>query len=737
MPQLLLQGFPDGAIRIGPTLSVLKKDGRVTYFIGPDNYFSHAETDADGPRFAIATLIANGHVRACEVESCLGIPYRTLMQWIRQLDERGPGSFYKPRAGRGAAVMTSSKIAECGRLLDAGHPVPAAARLAGVNESTLRKAVSGGRIVRAEVTNSAASSFGAIMTTKSDRSRSDAQAAEGMGTACTRASERMAAAIGLAGSAVARFERCMDVDMGGLLVGLPALCGNGLLSGLGKHLSLPAGFYSALHIVTVLGFMALARIRRPEGLRHSPPGELGKVTGLDRVPEARTLREKIDVMAESGTPEKWMMELSRTWMNADPLEAGYLYMDGHVRVYHGSDALLPRRYVSRDRLCLRGTTDYWINDALGRPFFVVSKAVTDGLAATLLGEIVPELLASVPSQPSEAELAADPQLHRFVIVFDREGSTHSLLSKLWEQRIGAITYRKSVDDLWPESAFLEIDVPVPGGGETRMKLASKQTEISSGNDSLPVLEIRRLAETGHQTAIITTARRLESPVAAGRMFARWCQENFFKYMMQHYDIDGLVQYGSEELPCTLQVVNPAWRLLDKEVRDKLRLIRKLHAGMGQSALQNDGKILHLQAEQLQKIQWLEDDIKGLRAKRRGTPKKVAIETLPENERPRQLAPLGKRLTDTVKMIAYRAETALVGLLRPHLAKENEARALIRELFVSSADLDPDEKAGTLTVRIHRMACPAHDKAVGALLNELTQAAFVHPETGARMIYELA
>jgi hypothetical protein len=89
------------------------------------------------------------------------------------------------------------------------------------------------------------------------------------------------------------------------------------------------------------------------------------------------------------------------------------------------------------------------------------------------------------------------------------------------------------------------------------------------------------------------------------------------------------------------------------------------------------------------------------------------------------------------MIAYRAETALVGLLRPHLAKENEARAMIRELFVSSADLDPDEKAGTLTVRIHRMACPAHDKAVSALLNELTQAAFVHPETGARMIYELA
>jgi hypothetical protein len=348
-----------------------------------------------------------------------------------------------------------------------------------------------------------------------------------------------------------------------------------------------------------------------------------------------------------------------------------------------------------------------------------------------------ELLTSVPSQPSEAELAADPLLHRFIMVFDREGSSHSLLSKLWEKRIGAITYRKSADDLWPESEFSEIDVPVPGGGVTRMMLASRQSALSSGNDAIPVLEIRKLTETGHQTAIITTARRLDSPVIAGRMFARWCQENFFKYMMQHYDIDGLVQYGSDELPCTLEVVNPAWRLLDKEVRDKLRLIRKLHAGMGQAALQNDGKIMHLQAERLQEIQLLEADLGNLRARRRDTLKKVAIGTLPESERPRQLVPLGKMLTDTVKMIAYRAETALVGLLRSHLAKEDEARAIIRELFVSSADLDPDEKENTLTVRIHRMACPAHDKAVSALLNELTKIAFRHPETGARMIYELA
>ena len=111
-------------------------------------------------------------------------------------------------------------------------------------------------------------------------------------------------------------------------------------------------------------------------------------------------------------------------------------------------------------------------------------------------------------------------------------------------------------------------------------------------------------------------------------------------------------------------------------------------------------------------------------------------SLPEAERPTQLLPMAKILTDTVKMIAYRAETALVGLLRKHLKKEDEARAWVRELLVSSADILPNEKENTLTVRIHRMACPAHDKAISSLLADLTKAGFHHPQTGALIVYEL-
>lgn len=738
MRQLQIPGFPAGAVSINNLVSVLAKEGQVTYFVGCDNYFMHPENDEPGQRFAVATLIRNGHMRAVDVErSALGIPHRTLMRWLKQLDEKGPNSFFaEPRRG-GARTMNSERCAECARLLAEGLSLPDVARHVGVNESTLRKAVRRGAVVSPKTPAGLASNRAQAETTKSDRTRQDAEAAEGMGTACTRAGERLGAALGLVHSAATRHEPCRDVMMGGVLAGLPALCANGLLSGLDKHLSLPRGFYSCLHILMTLSFMALARIRRPEGLRSIAPGELGKAVGLDRVPEVRTLREKIAWMAENGRPEAWMKELSAGWMKADPAEAGYLYVDGHVRVYHGADARLPRRYVSREKLCLRGTTDYWVNDALGRPFFVVSKAVTEGLASTLVKEIVPELLAQVPGQPGEAELKANPLLHRFVVVFDREGATHSLLSQLWKHRIGAITYRKAVKDAWPESDFREVEVAVPGGGTTNMKLASRETSLSAGKLSMPVLEVRRLTPSGHQTAIITTARLLGEPAVAGRMFSRWCQENFFAYMMEHYDIDGLTQYGSEEIPGTTRVVNPSWRKLDKEVRTQQRRLRSLHAKLGARALENEEKSVRTNAELLDDIQRIQEEVTELKQRRGGVRRKVAISELPEEERPRQLLPLSKMLTDTVKMIAYRAETALVGLLRNHLAKEADARALARELFVSSADIEPDEDAKVLTVRIHRMASPAHDRAISALFDELNQDKFRHPETGMCMIFELA
>ncbi|WP_291994614.1 helix-turn-helix domain-containing protein [Candidatus Accumulibacter sp. ACC003] len=716
-------------------MAILEKDGQAIYFVGGDNYFSHPVGDDAGRRFALTSLMENGHVKAVELERPpLCIPHRTLMNWVGQSRKAGPSSFFRPAAASRPRIMTPDKSAECARLLSEGKRPAEVARQVGVQESTLRKAIRRQGVPQLAALPQEAGELEAA-STKSERSRADAEAAAGMGTACTRADERIQTALGLATGATTRFEASHDVAMGGLLAGLPALCANGLLTGLDRHLKLPRGFYSALHILLVLGFMALGRIKRPEHLRQTSPGELGKVIGLDRVPEVRTLREKVHLLAKTGDPAAWMRDLAKLWMESEPEEAGYLYVDGHVRVYHGEQARLSKRYVSRERLCLRGTTDYWVNDALGRPFFVVSQPLNDGLAETLLKDIVPQLLEIVPGQPTPAELDADPTLHRFVMVFDREGATQSLLGRLWKQRIGALTYRKNVKDLWSEEVFQEQEVHLPAGGSTGMKLAMRETRLGTGDSSLAVSEVRRLTQTGHQTAVITTARQLGNTTIAERMFARWCQENYFAYMMEHYDIDGLIEYGDDSLPGTHQVVNPRWRELDKAVRQTRQSERKLQAAIARTAL-NDGGEIQKNAESVEALQAVQEELKRLCAARKASPRKVTIDSLPEAERPTQLPPLNKMLCDTVKMVAYRAETAMVALLRRHLKKEDDARALIRELFVSSADIEPNALANTLTIKIHRMASPAHDRAIAALLEELTLQDFPHPETGARMTFTL-
>lgn len=180
-----------------------------------------------------------------------------------------------------------------------------------------------------------------------------------MGVATTRTLERVAAAFGELSQAPIRFEPVSDVPQGGVLLALPALLAIGLLKHTKDFFSLPPGFYGIETIFLLLALMALARIKSLEGLRYTAPGEWGKIIGLDRIPEVKTLREKLSLLCnESGRSERWGTRLASDWMEDDPESAGVFYADGHVRLYHGELTQLPRRYVTRERLCLRGTTDY-------------------------------------------------------------------------------------------------------------------------------------------------------------------------------------------------------------------------------------------------------------------------------------------------------------------------------------------------------------------------------------------
>jgi hypothetical protein len=520
---------------------------------------------------------------------------------------------------------------------------------------------------------------------------------------------------------------------------------NGLLNGVKQLLGQVTGYYTSFHVLLLLGFMALCRIKTTEKLRGHAPGEFGKLLGLDRVPEVRCLRQKMDELSVGDAAERWAAHLSQHWMQQEPESVGTLYVDGHVRVYHGHLTKLPRRYVSRQRLCLRGITDYWVNDAIGRPFFVIEKEIDPGLLSTLREDIVPRLLEEVPNQPSRQQLEQDPHLCRFVLVFDREGYSPAFFQEMWRNhRIGCLSYHKHPSKDWPQEWFTEHEVTMPGGEVVKMRLCEMGSWVGSGKDALWMREVRKLTDAGHQSSLISTAFDLPHTQLAARMFSRWCQENFFQYMMQHFNIDVLLEYGVTEFPDTKKVINPNWRQLERSrnsLQNKLRYRRARFAEMTMHPESEDKpakyhKWLKKKADLLEEIENLEYQLNALKAQLKETSKHISWGQLDDKDKFLRLLPGRKRLMDTIRMIAYRAETAMVGLITGPTVDSSDARSLLQDLFVTEADILPDAENEQLNIRVHSASRPAANRALLQLFEHLNNAQIKYPGTELRLVYEL-
>jgi hypothetical protein len=550
--------------------------------------------------------------------------------------------------------------------------------------------------------------------------------------------------VGLLRAAPVQFACADDVALGGVLWALPALLSEGLLRHSRAHFTLAEGYYPLETIFLVLAFMALARVRSIEALRYEPPGEWGRLVGLDRIPEVRTLRDKLgELCAGSGATAAWSGALAADWMAAqgeqDAPGAGLYYADGHVRVYHGGLTALPRRYVARQKLCLRGVTDYWVNAMDGRPFFLVSAPVDPGLIGVLRTQIVPRLLAEAPGQPTAAELAAEPRLHRFTLIFDRAGYSPAFFAQLQALRIAVLTYHKFPGEDWPLPEFAPHTVTLVHGESVTLALAERGTCLSNG---LWVREVRQREDSGHQVSVLSTDYRTELAPLAVRLFARWTQENFLKYMREHFAIDRLVEHGVEALPATTTVVNPAWRRLDAQARRAQAQLVRAQAQFGALSLSSAPEPAELEAWQAHKarlhhdLTTRQDHLAQLKAQRKTLPRHVKLDQLPAHERFPRLRAERKHFVDTIKLLAYRAETAMVGTLREKLARRDDARALVRELLRTPADLRPDLAQQTLTVRLHPLGSALQDAAVRHLADELTATETLFPGTELRLIFTL-
>lgn len=188
-----------------------------------------------------------------------------------------------------------------------------------------------------------------------------------------------------------------------------------------------------------------------------------------------------------------------------------------MRIYYGNQAQLTSKYVSRQKLCLSATTEYWVNDSSGMPYLVVSGELNEKLREVIETKIISAIL-----QTDFIEKRKQDNEYKIQVI----------------------------------------------GNNVDMLLYEQETILNQ----LPFREVRSLNGIDHQTSIITTHPAISIEQIAGQMFSRWSQENFFRYMIADYDFDKMVQFGIETIDENRLVINPEYRKIThriKKIKEKI------------------------------------------------------------------------------------------------------------------------------------------------------------------------
>ena len=719
--QYQLPAQPGDAQEINTVVAMVRQQEQVAYFASGLPIFVHAEDDVVGRRIVAAQLLELGLAQQDELSAALGVHRSTLYRQHRRLTTEGVlGVVDAKRGPHGPHRFTADKQHRVAQLLGEGHSIREAARQVGVSEGVIRRARRRGELPSAEAQPAAR-----LLEGPQARSERDAQATGGV--AVKRHEERALARMGQLTEALPRFVAAEAVRYGGALLALPALLTLGVLeAGEQTYGTLKNAFYGLRSTLLILAFMALLRIRTPEQLQGHPPGELGMLLGLDRAPEVKTLRRKLWELAARRQATHFSQRLAERWVRDQADAVGLLYIDGHVRPYHGTAHTLPQAWVARRRLCQAATTDFWVNQQDAQPLFVVTAPANDDLLAMLRREILPEIRRLVGER-------------RVTVVFDREGWSPKFFRELRDQSFEVLTYRKGKYAAWARRDFRTV-TGVVDGRSVSYELAERSTRLLPG---FRLREVRRLCANGHQTAVLTTRQDLPLEVVAYRMFERWTQENFFRYMRQHFALDALVTYAVEPADPERSIPNPARKALAKALSKSRAALHELEQAYGQQARTNAEaqrptmrgfKIA--QAGLNRQITALETKCRQLQARLKALPKRVPVKAVLEEAEIVQLAPEAKHLTDALKMVAYRAETALVRCLMPHYTRtEEEGRALIREMLLTSADLLPEADEHRLRVRLHSLANPRSNEALAKLCEALNALQIRYPGTDLTLVYQ--
>ena len=717
MLQTYIPFLPDGAEPINNHVAVYRHDEKVEFFTASGPIYSCQENDLYGLRLAQGIIVTQTATTPAEFANALNINRTTVYRNLNKYKQGGASALIIDKKSNRKAYKFNGKVKhQIQTLLNKGYSLKATAKQAGITEGCIRYAIKKGTIVRKPQHEKPATHQ--KLKSVSERSTEDKHCAIGIGA--KREAERVLASTGKIIEATPHFKASEGVHHAGVLLALPALARVGLLeAGEKAYGTLRNGFYGLQSVLLTLSFMALLRIKTPEQLKGCNPGELGIVLGLDRAPEVKTLRRKLKEMGLRNKAGEFISFLSKRWADQDKDSIGFAYIDGHVRPYNGRKHQLPKTHVARRRLCMPATTDFWINDAKCEPLFFVTAQANDSLLSILEQEVIPEL----------KKLAGKG--NRVTLVFDREGWSPKSFEKWFKADIDVITYRKGKYDPWPEECFFEVESHVRGKA-VKYLLGERSIKI---NRNFWLREVRRLCDNGHQTSIITTLQDVDCEQVARRMFFRWNQENFFRYMREEYAIDHLVTNDVELADADRLVPNPE----KKEKRKLIKMLKqkreKLKTEYGDKVLQEDETRRPTNSGYKKRILKLEEEIEQSKIELKLIPDRIAVKHLLAEHEIVRLETERKMFTDAIKMICYRAETCLFNLIASSFSRNgDEGRAFLKSVFQQPADIIPDKERKIMNVKFHTMSTSRANRALKQLCNVMNQESYVYPGAGMTLAF---
>src|SRR5664279_56878 len=360
----------------------------------------------------------------------------------------------------------------------------------------------------------------------------------------------------------------------------------------------------------------------------------------------------------------------------------------------------------------------------GDPLFVVTAEANAGLVKMLPG-ILGQVRALVGKR-------------RVTVVFDRGGYSPKLFQQILAADFDLLTYRKGRYRRIPRKRFQACHTRRDGRTITYV-LADQEVRLLKGK--LHLRQVTRLMDNGHQTPILTSRRDLPAAQVAYRMFDRWRQENFFKYLREEYALDALVEYATVPDDATREVPNPAWAAVDAQLRQAYAHLDRLQAEYGLEALTNleeqrrtmrGFKTAH--GKLGQKIWNAWQRVEQLEKRRAAIPRRVPVQAATDQPVVK-LAPERKHLTNLIKMLAYQAESDLLRLVAPHYSRAGqEGRTLLQSALAGAADLQVTETE--LRVTLTPQSSPHRTRAIAALCVQLNQTTPLFPGSRLRLHYAI-